>query len=89
MWPPRTAIVPYNGYTDPFGAPYLAPTYGYFYNPYAGPSPYYYYNPYVAPFPAYAILPPPFATMRMVYGDIDRERTDVRRSVRRRGRPRT
>src|SRR5947208_567308 len=55
--PRRAAIVPYYGYAGPLGAPYLAPAYGY------------YYNPYVAPFPAYGIMPPPFATIRMVYGD--------------------
>jgi uncharacterized protein (TIGR03000 family) len=79
--PRRAAIVPY-GYAAPFGAPY-----GYFYNPYSY-NPYgapfpangYYYNPYVAPFPAYGILPPPFATLRMVYGDSERERTEVRRA---------
>jgi uncharacterized protein (TIGR03000 family) len=84
--PRRAAIVPY-GYADPFGAPYLAPAYGYYYNPYSY-NPYgapfeafgYYYNPYVAPFPAYGILPPPFATLRMAYGAIERERTEVRRA---------
>ena len=29
---------------------------------------YYYCNPYIAPFPGYGILPPPFATMQMLYG---------------------
>ncbi|HZZ77200.1 MAG TPA: TIGR03000 domain-containing protein [Gemmataceae bacterium] len=46
----------YYGNNNMFWGPYTLPAYGW------------YYNPYVAPFPGYNILPPPFATYRMVYG---------------------
>ncbi len=52
----RAAIVPFYGYAEP--------AFGYGYG--------YYYNPYVAPFPAYGILPPPYSTIRMYYGDDNR-----------------
>ncbi len=86
--PRRAEIEPYEyGYAAPLGTPYVSPGYGYYYNPYSY-NPYgmpfppngYYYNPYVAPFPAYAILPPPFATLRMAYGgDLERDRPKMRR----------
>jgi uncharacterized protein (TIGR03000 family) len=65
----RVVIVPNYGYMGPYGSPYQAPTYGW-----------YYYNPYVAPYPAYGILPPPFATLRMAGGDFDGARFDAQRT---------
>ena len=62
--PRRAAYVPYYGYAEPYGAPYLAPGYEY------------YYNPYIAPFPAYGILPPGYEAIRMAYGE---QRTEARR----------
>ncbi len=58
----------YHGYSVPSGAPYQTPAYGW-----------YYYNPYVAPYPAYGILPPPFATLGMLDGNLGRARNQVQR----------
>jgi uncharacterized protein (TIGR03000 family) len=46
----------YYGNNNMFWGPYQYPAYGW------------YYNPYMGAFPGYNIMPPPFATYRMVYG---------------------